>query len=246
MTRSIAAVAGALACLSAVPAFAQRPSGPDGPLQPVLLYAGVQGMYARPVGEFRDYVRNGAGLSGNIVWPITPEGPVALRVDGGFIVYGSETKRVCFGGGVGCRIELDLTTTNSIGYINIGPQLMTHRGAVRPYVNAAVGGSYFGTTSKVEGSGDSEPFASTTNFSDYTLQWAGGGGILIPLSMRRTAVFLDLGVRYNGNGQVEYLKRGDIVDHPDGTITFTPTRSDANLLTFQVGVTVGIRRQPTQ
>lgn len=242
MTRSIAAAAGVLACLAALPAHAQRMIGPDGPVQPVALYVGVQGMYARPVGEFREYVRNGAGLSGNIVWPVAPASPLALRADGGFIVYGSETKRVCFGGGVGCRIELDLNTTNSIGYINVGPQLMAHHGAIRPYANAAIGGSYFGTSSKVEGSNDNQPFASTTNFSDYTFQWGGGGGILVPLASRRTPVLLDVGIRYNGNGQVEYLRKGDIQDNPDGSITFTPTRSDANLVTFQLGVSVGVRR----
>lgn len=204
------------------------------------LLVGVQGMYARPVGEFRDYVRHGFGLDVAIAWPVARRSPFALRADGGFIVYGSETRRVCFSSTVGCRILLDLTTTNSIAFLNVGPQLMVPTGTVRPYVNAAIGGSYFGTTSSVEGSSNDEDFASTTNFDDITFAWNAGGGLLIRIAgTPLRPVMLDVGVRYNANGEVEYLKEGDIVDNPDGSITITPTRSEANLLTFQIGVTVG-------
>jgi hypothetical protein len=208
-----------------------------------VVYGGVQLVYARPVGEFREHVKHGGGLNMNAVWTPRRDGPLALRADGGFIVYGSETKRVCFSSTVGCRVQLDLTTTNSIAYLNAGPQLMLPAGPVRPYVNAAVGFSYFATTSQVEGTQDNQPFASTTNFDDVTLSWLGGGGVLIPLSSGRTPVLLDIGARYNGNGRVEFLKRGDIQDNPDGSISYTPTRSDANLVTLQMGVSVGIRNQ---
>jgi opacity protein-like surface antigen len=237
-----AAVAVVIALLSAAPVPGQ--AGPDGALPSPVAYGGVQATWARPVGEFREYVRHGAGLNFNGVWTPVRDGPLALRADGGFIVYGSETKRVCFSSTVGCRVQLDLNTTNSIAYVNAGPQLMVPTGPVRPYANAGIGFSYFATTSKVEGSQNSEPFASSTNFDDITLAWAGGGGVLIPLSRGRTPVLLDIGGRYNGNGQVEYLKRGDIQDNPDGTIGFTPTRSQANLVTIQIGISVGIRPAP--
>lgn len=237
-----AALCCALLLVTSAPVRGQEPE-PEGPLQPLRLYAGIQGVYARPVGEFREYVRNGGGLNFHIAFPVGDESPLAIRADGGFLVYGSETRRVCFGGDVGCLIRLDLTTTNSIGYFNIGPQLMTHRGGIRPYANVAVGGAYFWTQSSLEGSSSQDrPFASTTNFSDFTLQWAGGGGVMVPLSRGRTPVLLDMAVRYNGNGRVEYLKRGDIQDQPGDSFTITPTRSDANLVTFQLGITMGARR----
>jgi hypothetical protein len=114
-------------------------------------------------------------------------------------------------------------------------------------VNAAIGGAYFGTSSSVDGvDGNDDSFANTTNFDDVTLAWTGGGGLLISLSRGRTSVLLDLGVRYHGNGEVEYLKEGDIQDNPDGTITITPTRSEANLLTFQIGVQIGARTGGSQ
>jgi opacity protein-like surface antigen len=236
----------ALAALAVTGADRVHAQDPDAVVAP-LFYVGIQGMYARPVGEFRDYVKHGGGLNVNFAWPVTRGGPFALRADGGFIVYGSETRRVCFSTTVGCRIQLDLTTTNSIGYLNIGPQLMLPDGPVRPYVNAGIGGSYFGTSSSVDGvDGNDNDFANTTNFDDVTLAWTGGGGLLISLSRGNTPVLLDLGVKYHGNGEVEYLKKGDIVDNPDGTITITPTRSQANLLTFQIGVQIGASRKRSE
>ncbi|HEX2166774.1 MAG TPA: hypothetical protein VHG09_06000, partial [Longimicrobiales bacterium] len=207
--------AAALAGLSAAPAQAQDADA-DAATVPQF-YFGIQGQYARPVGEFRDYVKHGGGINVNFALPIPRGGAFSLRADGGFIVYGSETREVCFSQTVGCRILLELTTTNSIGYLNIGPQLMLPHGPVRPYVNAAIGGAYFGTSSSVSGTdANEEDFASTTNFDDITFAWTGGGGLLISLSGGRTPVLLDLGVRYHGNGEVEYLKKGDITDNPDG------------------------------
>jgi opacity protein-like surface antigen len=211
-------------------------------LTPPVVFVGGHGQYARTVGEFRDYVKHGGGLGAHLVWPVQPGSAFALRADGGFLIYGSETRRVCFGGGVGCRIELDLTTTNTIAHGHIGPQLMLQSGPVRPYANAGVGFAYFATTSQIEGTSSNQNIASTTNFDDITFAWSTGGGLLVPLSSGRTPVMLDLGMRYHGNGEVEYLKEGDITDNPDGSITLNPTRSEANLLTFQLGVTVGIRR----
>jgi hypothetical protein len=209
-------------------------------LRPAAAYFGIQPLYARPVGEFRDYVEHGGGLGLNVVWPVRVESPLALRADGGFIVYGSETRSLCFPGS--CRVEVDITTTNSIAFLNVGPQLMLPEGTFRPYVNAGAGFSYFNTTSSIKGSdNNNDPFASTNNFDDITFSWAGGGGLLISLSSGHTPILLDLSARYHGNGNAEYLKKGDIIDNPDGSITLTPTRSEANLMTFQVGVSIGAR-----
>lgn len=245
MKRLVAGLAVMVALAADIePARAQQVGGMDPTeLRPVILMGGIAGQYARTVGEFRDYVRDGFGINGSVIWPVTPGGPFALRGDGGFIVYGNERRRVCMGGGVGCFIELDLTTTNSIAYVNVGPQLMVPAGPIQPYAAAGVGLAYFATRSEVEGSGGQQhPFASTTNFDDFTFQWGGGGGLLVPLSRGRTPVMLDLGVRYHGNGRVEYLTEGDIAESPDGSLEISPTRSDANLLTFQIGVVVGARR----
>lgn len=210
-------------------------------LRPVVATAGINFIVGVPTGEFKDYIDAGFGLNINGVLPVKRESPLAIRADAGFLVYGSETKRVCFSQTVGCRIELDVTTTNSIFFASVGPQLMVPTGAIRPYANAGIGFSYFNTTSSIDGSNGDDDFASTKNFSDATLAWAAGGGLLIRLSSGKTPVALDIGARYNSNGTVEYLKEGDIKDNPDGTISFTPTRSEANLVTLNLGVSIGIR-----
>lgn len=231
-------IAAVLILAGAAPAAAQQPV-----LEPPVVEVGVQGVYARTTGEFKDHVDNGGGLNVNIVWPVPAARAFGLRADGGFVIYGTETQRVCFGGGVGCRVELDLNTTNSIAYFNAGPQLMVPSGAIRPYVNAGIGFSYFATNSSVEGSdGDDEPFATTNNHDDITLAWSAGGGVLIRVSSGKTPVSIDLSGRYNGNGEVEYVTKGGITDNPDGSINVNTTRSEANLINFQIGVSIGIRR----
>jgi hypothetical protein len=196
------------------------------------LYWALLGDYARPIGEFREYVRHGWGVGGYAAIPLRPASPVALRADVGVVIYGSETQRVCLGS---CRIQVDMTTTNTIVYGNVGPQLILPRGPVRPYVNTAIGLAGFTTSSSVQGSSGSEsPFASTTHQSDITFQWLAGGGFVIPVNPSGFSV--DVSLRYHNNGQVEYLTKGDIVDHPDGSISFTPTRSNANLLTLRIGL----------
>jgi hypothetical protein len=227
-----------LAATLAAPARAQM-ANEEWP--PVRVMAGLQLVGAVSTGEFADYVEGGFGVGANIVWPVQAEHWFALRGDVGWVVYGSERQRVCFGGGVGCRVTLDLNTTNSILFLNAGPQLMAPRGPVRPYVNANAGFAYFSTTSSVKGDDSGETFASDTNFDDFTFAWGAGGGFLVPLSSGKTPVLLDLGATYHGNGSVEYLKKGDIIDNPDGSISYLPTRSEANFVSIRLGVTIGFR-----
>jgi hypothetical protein len=209
--------------------------------RPPQFHLGIQGVYGKPVGEFGDHVEQGWGVNFGGILAFVPGGALGIQGEGGFLVYGSEERRVCFSATVGCRVELDLTTTNSIAYGSIGPQLMAPRGRVRPYANASVGFSYFSTRSELEGTSDNEPFAETTNFDDFIFAWGSGAGLLIGLSSGRTPVYLDLGARYHGNGEAEYLKEGDIQDNEDGTISFTPTRSETNLITYRIGVMIGVR-----
>ena len=210
-------------------------------LRPVTASGGIQVIGAVSTGEFADYVDGGFGIGANLVWPVQTGGAFAIRADLGWIVYGSEKKDLCFPGEIGCRITLELSTTNSIFYLNAGPQLMLPEGFVRPYVNANAGLAYFATTSSVKGDNNDEAFASDTNFDDFTFAWGAGGGLLVPLSRGRTPIAIDLGATYHANGSVEYLTEGDIIDNPDGSITITPTRSEANFVAIRLGVTIGFR-----
>lgn len=202
---------------------------------------GITGLYAEPAGEFADYIERGWGLGGSFSYALDRAGWLAIRADLGFVNYGNESREVCISATVGCRVVLDLTTSNNIFYGRLGPELAVPVGPIRPYATLQAGLGYFGTTSSLQGDNGSEPFASTNNFDDAVLSWDAGGGIRIPVYSGRAPVAIDLAARYHRNGRVQYLREGDITDNPDGSITLDPQESQADLWTFHVGVRVGIR-----
>ena len=229
-------LAGTLAALAVVAGglgAQQREDAPAG-------YVGGSFVGADPVGSLGTYFDNGWGgqLWGAI--PMEPTGRLRLRADFGFLIYGNEHRSVCFSVPVGCRIELDMNTTNAILFGGLGPELVLLQGPIEPYVNASFGFSYFGTTTSLSGDNDGESFASTTNYSDGMFAWRMGGGMRMRVARGHTPVWLDLGVERHQNGVASFLTKGDIVDHPDGSITVLPNTSEANLLAFRLGVTVGI------
>ena len=210
----------------------------DGPTRGAV---GASFTYGRPVGDFLSYVDQGLGFDAFFRYGVDRQGVLSLKIDGGLLIYGRETFRVPLSGTIGGRVLVDLTTSNNIVWMGIGPQLTLPTGFLRPYANANIGFSYFFTESSVEGSHDDEPFASTTNYSDATFRYGFGWGLLVPFASGRTEWAIDLGATYHGNGQVRYLREGGIEDLPDGTIVLHPIQSDANLLTYRLGFSIGIR-----
>jgi hypothetical protein len=197
---------------------------------------------AQPVGEFADNIGAGFGAAGQALYRLDRQGIVSLRADIGFVNYGNERRRVCFSETVGCRVLLDLTTTNNIFVAGFGPQLEAPLGPIRPFINGGVGLAYFSTRSSVSGTNRDDDFASTTNHDDLTLAWQAGTGFNVPITRGRTPLQLHFGVRYHGNGRAEYLREGDIEDHEDGSITINPRRSGTNFITYQIGVSAVIGR----
>jgi hypothetical protein len=203
---------------------------------------GASFSYGRPVGDFLQYVDQGLGFDAFFRWNADPQGVLSFKVDGGLQIYGHETFRVPLSGTIGGRVLVDLTTSNNIVWLGFGPQLTAPSGVIRPYASASAGFSYFFTESSVEGSNnDNEPFASTTNYSDAAFRYGFGWGFLIPFQTRTSEWAIDFGAIYHGNGQVRYLREGGIEDMPDGTIILHPIQSDANLLTYRLGFSIGIR-----
>lgn len=206
-------------------------------------YLGGEFDVARPQGEFRDFVDGGWGGGVHYLLRADRDGWLGLRVDASLLNYGHERQRVLLSPTVGGRIALDLTTDNNIAFIGAGPQIGLPTGAFRPYVNGFVGVSYIFTESAVRGTSSSESFASTTNYDDASFAYGGGAGLYIPLPVRnrhRNPVSIDAGVQYRHDGQADYLVEGSISDNPDGSISFAPIRSQTNLFTFHVGVSVGV------
>ncbi|HEU0298431.1 MAG TPA: outer membrane beta-barrel protein [Longimicrobium sp.] len=208
-------------------------------------YLGASFTIAETEGEFADYVDGGLGGNLHYMHALDRDGWLALRVDGGFAIYGHERQRVPLSPTLGGRIVVDLTTSNNIAWIGVGPQIGVPDGRLRPYVNGYAGYSYLATTSSVESSSyyyDDEPYFTTTNFDDWSFSYGGGAGVYVPLRHGAQPVSIDLGVRYHNNGEAEYLREGDIRDNQDGSITLFPVRSDTDLLTFHIGLSVGIAR----
>lgn len=207
-------------------------------------FAGGSFTIAQTQGEFADYVDGGLGGSLHYIHALDRDGWLALRVDGGFAIYGYERQTVPLSPSLGGRILVDLTTSNNIAWIGVGPQIGVPDGTLKPYVNAYAGYSYLATTSSVESSSyyDDEDYFTTTNFDDWSFSYGGGAGLYIPVRRGASPVSIDLGVRYHNNGEAEYLREGDIQDNEDGSITLFPVRSDTDLLTFHIGFSVGISR----
>ncbi|HEX2091405.1 MAG TPA: hypothetical protein VHG28_03345 [Longimicrobiaceae bacterium] len=206
-------------------------------------FAGGSFNYARPQGEFRDFVDEGFGGAAHFLFAPGNQGLLGLRVDASVLNYGSETQRVMLSPTVGGRITVKLNTTNNIAFFGAGPQIGLPDGRLRPYLGGFVGVAYLYTESSLEGNDDDYEFARTTNQDDATLSYGGRGGVYIPVRGGASPISVDLGFTYQNNGEAEYLREGDIRDHPDGTISFTPSRSDTDLLNFHVGVSIGIPRR---
>jgi len=193
---------------------------------------------ADAIGEFEQFVDGGFGGQAGVRLGVDRRAILGIRVDGGFMVYGHERQTVCFSAPIGCRIGTDVTTTNTIGYGGIGPELAVP-GPVSPYVFATWGFSWFSTQSSLSGVDDwDEDLFNTRHYGDFVGATRFGGGLRFHVGGGGVAV--DLGAEYNRNGVAEYLREGDILDHPDGSITLFPNRTEANYMTFRAGVQIGL------
>ncbi|MGZ8377721.1 MAG: hypothetical protein ACXW61_15145 [Gemmatirosa sp.] len=202
---------------------------------------GVALSVGQPVHEFRQYVSNGIGGAGHVLYRLGGSGAFAMRLDGGFVQYGSETKRIPWNDNVG-RVSVDLTTRNNIFWAGIGPHFMVPSGPVRPYATGSVGFAVFTTTSSIRDRQTREDIVSDNNQTDGTWAMSGGGGLLIPVARNaRSLVFLDLGARFHRNGRVTYLREGGVRDVPGGGVEYDRIRSAGDLWTYQIGVSVGGR-----
>jgi hypothetical protein len=203
---------------------------------------GIHLMGADAIGEFGQVVDGGFGLQLDGRFGIDRASILAIRVDGGFMIYGWERQQLCFPVPIGCRVGADLTTTNNVLYAGIGPEIAVP-GRISPYVYGTFGFSWFNTRSSLSGTNafDNDPLFDTRNFSDLVGSLRAGGGLRFQVAGRDggTPISIDLGADYHRNGVTEYLREGDILDNPDGSITLFPNRSEANYLSFRAGVQIG-------
>src|SRR5262245_50793685 len=238
-TSSALVTLAAVASLHAIaPALsAQTNTTQRGASAPQRGYGDLNFAVSQPIGDFGDFIGTGYGLTGGFVWNLDRDRVFGIRAEGGFVQYGSERVDGCF---FTCRVPVDVNTSNDIIFAGIGPQISVPAGFFRPYLNATAGVSYFYTHSSVSSDNGYEGDYDHTNHDDAVFALTGGGGFLIPLSMRRTPVLLDLGATFHRNGEATYLRKGSITDNPDGSISINPIRSEANFITYRIGVSIGI------
>jgi hypothetical protein len=237
----VAFAAGLSVAISAAAAPVSAQELEAGARQAPRLLAGGSLLMGEPQREFRDNgVPRSWGGSGNLVALVDRRGIFGIRLEGGGMIYGHETKRVPLSSTIGGRVMVDVSTVNSILFAGLGPQLMFPSGPLRPYASGTVGIAYFTTQSAVDGADGDNDFARDTNYDDLNVSYRGIGGLYIPLYRGRTTVALDFSAQYHSNGVVSYLKEGGIRDNPDGSITFSPMNSRADLVSFHLGVSVGL------
>ena len=231
----VLALAPALARAQKTPVpVADAPPPPEyGPAH-VIGFGGVGLDLALPTGDFRHYVTVGGGFDGFFALKLVPSGALSLRLDLTVLLYGSETRRYP----LVPLIDVDVTTSNTILGMNIGPQFVATSGRIRPYAMGGIGFAYFNTSSSVSGSDNSEPFANSTNFGDGTFAIRAGGGLWIQVGHGRTPVWIDLGAQYLWNGKVSYLRPGSIDLGPP--VVYHPIRSETHLWMIHAGVSAPI------
>ena len=198
---------------------------------------GINLVVGVPVGEFGRNIDVAGGVDVFGAFNLGRGSPVALRLDGSYLLYGQDRTIV-----TQPYYPLAINTTYSIATFGVGPQLTIGTGPIRLYGFGMFGASYISARSsyRVDGCG-CETFSSETEFDDWTAALQTGGGLLVMLGSRHTSVALDLGARYLYNGDAWYVVPGDVVPQSNGNVFIYPAHSRADLVMIHLGVSVGIR-----
>ncbi|HKE89500.1 MAG TPA: hypothetical protein VKB45_04120 [Gemmatimonadales bacterium] len=184
---------------------------------------GVNLAIGAPQGDFAQNV----DVAGGIDAFAAVGNPVGLRLEGAYLVYGSDH-------------QFDLNTTYAIATIGVGPQITVGEGPMLLYGFGTVGFSYISAYSSFPDGCGCYSYGSQTDFSDWTSALQAGGGVLLTLG-RRTPVSLDIGARYLYSGFANYVAPGDVQPQSNGDIVVYTSRARPNLAEVHFGVSIGIR-----
>lgn len=194
------------------------------------------GSVAVPLGAFKNHVDLGGGGGAGLLFYLDENRSAALRLEGSFVVYGTESFTTPLSRTVQV-VDVTVRTTNYIASAGVGPQFVLGSGPIRPYIFGTAGISYFATSSSVSGANIlSENFAESTNLDDLKFALRAGGGMMLRLS---NAVSLDFSASYQHNGETEYLTKGDLRQTATGQpLRVVPLVSDTNLMSYRVGLSI--------
>lgn len=208
----------------------------NAPKLPSRFIVGGDFAISQPKGEFANNVPTGYGFDVNGLFKLDPKGWFAIRADFGSVRYGHEEINLgFFGPGA---IELDLNTDNKIDFGGLGVQLQFPDGWLRPYASASYAGVHLNTESCVTNPDGLVQDQCHTNHGDWAGAGVFGGGVTIPFGKSLAA--LNLGARYHYGAKATYLRQGDIVDNPDGSVTLNVRSSKTDLVLWQIGFTYNI------
>jgi hypothetical protein len=222
------------ACIfaSAIPAGAQIVY--NAPKLPGRFTVGADFAISQPKGEFANNVPTGYGFDLNGLFKLDPKGWIGLRADAGGVRYGHEHIDLGFFSG----IELGLNTDNRIEFGALGLQLQFPDGWLRPYATASYAGVHFTTESCVSNPDGLVQDQCHSNHGDWAGAGVFGGGLVIPFG--KSSGSLNLGARYHYGAKATYLRKGDIIDNPDGSVTLNVRSSKTDLVLWQIGFTYNI------
>jgi opacity protein-like surface antigen len=198
-----------------------------------------------PLGEFGAHVVTAPGIGASSVVHFDQRGTLGMRLDGYFLLYGIEARWMS-PEAVASLVDIpepenhhDVTMMHGMYSLLAGPQFAFRSGDVRAHVHGGAGLTRFVTTSSTRVSDPwSEPgeeTESSTNFDHVTLAWTGGAGLDIRIFKKAS---LALNIQYLANGYARYLEEGSIEVLPDGSLSINPVESSANLVVFQIGVSL--------
>jgi len=240
-------LAGALLLSARLPAHAQIiQAPPPGPAQGAARYSvGIAANVGQPLGDFAQNVGTAWGLDGFGTLGLDSHGIVSLRAQLGWLQYSSKDETFWVQSGLGL-FELESVTKSGVLTLGAGPQIMAPSGNVRPYVAGTIGFSRFSTETAINvpasqsNSGTTEQLDHQTVSSDFILSLTGTAGIAFHLSFLGNSALADLGVRYHHNGLARYVSSDGVQYDGNGNATITPTTSDANFLTYRLGIVIPI------
>lgn len=210
----------------------------NAPAIPSPFSVGADLAISQPKGEFAAaQIPVGYGFDFNSLMKIDPQGWFRIRVDAGGVQYGREHIELGYLSG---RVPWALNTNNRIGFGSVGLQLQFPDGRLQPYASASYGATYFYTQSCISAENNSSQSQCHTNKGDWAGAGIFGGGVLIPFGKSLSA--LNVGARYHYGAKATYLRKGDIIDNPDGTVTLNTRNSRTDLVLWQIGVNFTIPR----
>jgi hypothetical protein len=226
------------------PAPAQSTSSAE-EQKPPRAQAGIGGMIAVPLGDFRDSVEIAGGITGHFGIGLG-DSPISLGVEATYLTYGNEDRKLPVGGLP--DLTVGVSTSNDVFLLHGRVRAQKLAGRVRPYVDGLVGLNYLITTTDV----DAEEYCSSyggyfscsddgdsvTNLDDLVFSAGAGGGVTIGLG-KSGKVKLDLSLRYLYGAEARYLTEGDILWADEGPPMLRPHRSRTDMLLIAIGIAVG-------